>query len=137
MPFFRDVLPDVRYAARTLSRAPAFTLMAVLTLALGIGATTTIFGVVNGVLLEPLPYPGANRIVLVATRWLDSRRITPRLSGGDLQDIARDGSVFEAVSAVYGGEIGVQLGARADFTGAFFVTPPFFQVFDARPVRGW
>ena len=110
--------------------------MAVLTLALGIGATTTIFGVVNGVLLEPLPYPEANRIVLVATRWLDSRRITPRLSGGDLQDIARDGSVFEAVSAVYGGEIGVQLGARADFTGAFFVTPPFFQVFDARPVRG-
>jgi hypothetical protein len=49
MAFFRDVLPDVRYAARTLSHAPAFTLMAVLTLAPGIGATTTIFGVVNGV----------------------------------------------------------------------------------------
>ena len=65
MLFVRDVLPDVRYAARILSRAPAFTLMAVLTLALGIGATTTIFGVVNGVLLEPLPYPEANRIVLV------------------------------------------------------------------------
>jgi putative ABC transport system permease protein len=136
MAFFRDVLPDVRYAARTLSRAPAFTLMAVLTLALGIGATTTIFGVVNGVLLEPLPYPEANRIVLVATRWLDGRRITPRLSGGDLQDVARDGSVFDAVSAVYGGEVGVQLGPRADFTAAFFVTPPFFQVFDARPIRG-
>src|ERR671921_2576134 len=110
MSFSRDVLLDLRYAVRALRRAPAFAVMAVLTLALGIGATTTIFGVVNGVLLEPLPYPGANRIVLVATRWLDSGRITPRLSGGDLQDIARDGSVFDAVSAVYGGEIGVQLG---------------------------
>jgi predicted permease len=61
----RDVWQDVRYAARTLWKQPAFALAAVLTLALGIGASTAVFSVVEGVLLSPLPYPGEGRIVRV------------------------------------------------------------------------
>src|SRR5262245_33909335 len=57
---------DLRYGARRLARAPAFTTVTVLTLALGIGATTAIFSAVDPILFEPLPYPGAGRILTIA-----------------------------------------------------------------------
>src|SRR5262245_53905720 len=65
-------IQDVKYGLRRLRRQPAFTVVAVLTLALGIGATTAIFSVANGLLLRPLPYPDADRLVMV---WMDNARI--------------------------------------------------------------
>ena len=62
---------DVRYALRMLLRAPGFSLIAILTFAVGIGINTAVFNVVNGVLLRPLPYPEAGEITLV---WTDNRR---------------------------------------------------------------
>ncbi len=66
-----NLIRDGRYALRMLVRAPAFSLIAVLTFAVGIGVNTAVFNVVNGVLLRPLPYPDADRITLL---WMDNRR---------------------------------------------------------------
>src|SRR3954465_8814278 len=64
-----ETLRDLRQAVRSLSRAPGFALAAVLTLALGIGANTAIFSVINGVLLQPLPYPRSHELVFITSRF--------------------------------------------------------------------
>ena len=69
--FFDAVGRDVRHALRTLPRRPSFTVAAVLTLALGIGATTAIFSVVYSVLLKPLPYPESERLVRLFAVMMD------------------------------------------------------------------
>src|SRR5450759_927347 len=110
--------------------------VAIATLALGIGATTAIFSVVNGVLLQPLPYPDAQRIVSLGTRSTDSGRETSRLTGGDLIDLRGGTDCFDAFSAYWGGEIGVQVAGRGEFAGVFWVEPSFFRVFSVTPSKG-
>src|SRR5262245_46258937 len=67
---------DLRYAVRKLSAAPAFTLAAVATLAIGIGATIAIFSTVNATLLRPLPYPRSGDLIAIRTRYVDGRVTT-------------------------------------------------------------
>ncbi|MGH9755932.1 MAG: ABC transporter permease, partial [Blastocatellia bacterium] len=92
---------DLRYGARMLSKNPGFTLIAVITLALGIGANTAIFSVVNSVLLRPLDYPDSDRVMTI---WEDhTRRDGPQrewTSPPGFQDWREQRSVFEHVAAV-------------------------------------
>ncbi len=92
-----DVARDVRYAGRTLRRAPGFSLMAVLTLALGIGATTAMFSLVRGVLLQGLPYPASGRLITVAERTADGS--STLASYTNFADWREDSPALEALAA--------------------------------------
>ena len=131
-----DIADDARHAVHMLARNRGFTAVVVAALALGIGATTAIFTVVNSVLLQPLRYRDAGRIVNVATRWKGRSTLTPRMTGGDLVDVAIEASDFSAFSSYFGGEVGVQVGGRGEFTGVYWINPAFLRVFSVPPVAG-
>src|SRR5262249_40189656 len=127
---------ELRYALRTLKNNPSFAAIAVLTLGLGIGANTAMFSVVNGVLLRPLDYPNASRIVQLNTFYPQKVRSSPRTPGADVVDILSGVSALEQVSFYYGGEMGVQMADHAEFVGTYLVTPNFFTVFGVAPAFG-
>jgi len=130
------LVQDVRYGVRALIKSPGFAATAIFTLALGIGAATAVFTVVDGVLLKPLRYPDADRIVAVTTVFTTRGRAIPRLTGGDYVDIRDDSQVFEWIAAYYGAELGVQAGNRAEFVGAVPTTTEFLNVFGVSPLYG-
>ncbi len=92
------LLQDLRYAARKLSGAPAFTLAAVATLAIGIGATTAIFSTVNATLLRPLPYPHSEDLIALRTRLVDGRVTTGLVAAVEITRLNEaKGSIEQAV----------------------------------------
>jgi putative ABC transport system permease protein len=130
------MIQDARYALRTLAHNASFTAVAVLTLALGIGANTAMFSVFNGVLLRRLDYPNAARIVQLNTSNPQRGRTFPRVTGPDVADLGADANVLEQVSFYNGGDLGVQLADHAEFVGTHLVTPNFFAVFGVSPIFG-
>src|SRR5882724_7644914 len=89
-----EMLQTLRYTARSLRRTPSFTIAALICLALGIGATTTIFSIVNGVLLRPLPYPNSGNLVRIYTEF-------PTFPGGGLHKFwVSEPEVFDIKNAV-------------------------------------
>jgi len=137
--WFSDLRQDLRYAARTLRKRPAFSLAAVLTLALGIGSNAAIFTVINAVLLRPLPFPASERLVAVYTRFLPSSGIDSPfspLSGPEFADVRGRVDAF-AVTAAYG--FGNRNLSRADEVERVLtmrVTPGFFDVLGIGPALG-
>jgi putative ABC transport system permease protein len=126
---------DVRYAFRQLRRNPGFALTAIVTIALGIGATTAVFSVVEQMLLSQLPYRDADHIVALETLFSDRQHQIPRVPGGDYEDL-RANSAFAATTHYEEYEQGVQLPDHATFTHIAVVSPKFFDVFGARPEHG-
>jgi putative ABC transport system permease protein len=129
-------LKDILYAARQLGMHPVFAATAILTLALGIGANTAIFTVVQSILLAPLPYKDAGRIAAIGTRWSNTGHTTPRMTGPDGADARQQTRSLQAVSLYSGGNMGVQLHDHAVFTMLTAVDSNFAHVFSLQPVAG-
>ena len=131
----RTLLQDVRYALRTLSKSPGFTLVAVLALALGIGANTAIFSVVKAVLLSPLPYPDPERLVWVR----ETHREIPDepASAPNYNDWRTQANSFEGLAAY--ADTALTLtgeGVEPERVPAAVVSGNFFEVLGAAPALG-
>ena len=127
-------MQDLRYALRSLLKAPVFTLVAVLTLAVGIGGNTAIFSVVNGVLLEALPYPDSGRLVTI---WeANDRTRTMAVSSPNFDDWRGQARSFSAIGAWSGGRATVLGGSEPVVAGVYGVSREFFDVMRVAPLAG-
>ncbi len=96
-----QLIQDVRQAIRFLRRRPTFTAAAALTLALGIGASTALFSIVQGVLLEPLPYDAPDRLTTVSTRFERQGALRAPLAGPELVDLGERSRLFEGFAGIW------------------------------------
>ena len=128
------LLQDIRHAVRGLIREPGFAAVAVLTLALGMGATTAMFGVVRGVLLAPLPYSDAESRVMIWSRWTgwDKTWVSPI----EIQDYRQRVRSLRGVAAWESGQANLTGGAQPERVGVGRVTANTFDVLGARPLHG-
>src|SRR3954469_10177305 len=126
---------DLRYAARSLRRAPGFTAITVAVLALGIGANSAMFSLVDAALLRPLPFSQPDRLVMLWER--SPRSLHNRVSPLNFVDWSEQQQAFSSVAAIAGG--GRTLtggGGEAERIPGQAVTSAFFEVLGVRPVAG-
>ena len=127
---------DLRYAARMLSKNVGFTAVAVLTLALGIGANTAIFSVVNAVVLRPLPYPNPDEMVQVNLVWRGGG-IGDSLTVPEFEFYRDHASSFKAIAGFRGGEdLEIKRRGTSEWIRPLRVTDGFFQVMGIKPALG-
>ena len=137
LDYFDGITNDVRHLVRSLRRSPGFAAVAVLTLALGIGATTAMLSVVDHVLIHSLPFRDADRLVMLLERGDKGGFRTP--SAPTAEDWRRDPGVakaFDAVSFIRGEGMTLRVGDDAESIGVGLVGPEFFPLLGARPVLG-
>ena len=127
------LMHDIRYAWRVLWKAPAFTIIIVVTLALGIGTNSSIFSVVNAMLFEPLPYRDSNRLAFV---WLGHSRNGP-LSGPDFHDIREGTTTFEDIGGIWAsGTVALTDHGDPEELRTALVTTNFFRVLGVAAALG-
>lgn len=139
--FLGTFLQDVRYALRNLGRNPGFTIIAMLTLALGIGANTTIFSVITNTLLKPLPFPGSDRLVLLWQTYGKGPDNWNIVSAPNFWDFERQSHSFESMAIFDSAGRGYNLSAtgnkqEAEQVSGLRVTAGFFPVLGAKPLLG-
>jgi len=132
--WLRDFPEDLRYAARLLRKSPGFVATAVFTLALGIGANTTLFSVVNGVLLNPLPYPHSERLMAIYAK-------TPGFDQGpvvylNFLDWQRDAQTFSSMAIYRNQNYNVTGSAEAERWAGYMISADFFSTLGVQPVLG-
>ena len=125
---------DIRYGIRSLLKHPGFTAIVVVTLAVGIGASSAIFSVVNTVLLRPLPYAQAERIVAIQALTADGKRV--QVTPADFLDWRAQNTVFEQLAAILTRPANLALADQAERIDLAMTSANFFSVFGTVPERG-
>ncbi|MEP7342879.1 MAG: ABC transporter permease [Acidobacteriota bacterium] len=128
------LIQDLRYGARTLLKHPGFTLVAVLTLALGIGANSAIFSVINGVLLKPLPFKEPESVVKLWESMANG--FQGSVSVPNLKDWREQNTVFTKIAAFQSANFGLQNKDAPERVRAATVSPEFFDVLGVQPQLG-
>ena len=131
--YLSELAHDAHFALRQLARAPGFTITAVLTLALGIGATTAIFSAVEAVVLRPFPFPNASRLTFVNERWRDQ---DGSVSVGNFVDWQQSATSFRQLVAANFRNVVVNRGQSPDRVLAAEVTPNWFAAYGTAPQLG-
>ena len=130
-----EVIPDFRYGARQLRKAPGFAVVAILTLALGIGATTAIFSIVNSVVLRPLDFPESGRLVAL-TAFFPQRKIDASPSSGAYIELTKHATSFESIAAAVGHSVNLTKAGEPERVFTHFVTSNFFSTLRVTPFLG-
>ncbi|HEU0173603.1 MAG TPA: ABC transporter permease, partial [Blastocatellia bacterium] len=130
----RNILQDLRYGARMLRKNSGFTLIAVLTLALGIGANTAIFSVVNGVLLKPLPYREPEQLI----RLFESSQTQPKfpMARGNFQNYREENATLAGLALYTRRDMELSQDGKPERLAALGVTAGFFELLGVRPLLG-
>src|SRR5262249_44727007 len=125
---------DIKFGARMLVKSPGFTLVAVLTLSLGIGANTAIFSLINGMLLKPLPYPGGERLLWVS-EWSEQ---VPEMSFSveNFKDLRDQNKTLEAIMAYRGNSMVLTGSDRPERLNGREVTSGIFDTLRLKPLIG-
>jgi predicted permease len=136
MEWLESIWSDFRYALRTLRRMPAFTAVATITLALGIGATAGMFTLVNGILLQPLPYPNSDRLVRLIQSYPEKGLDTWGISQVNIAMYRDRSTDFEAFSAYRGGSVTIRSDRGPERLSVLRVTSEFFKALGVSPWMG-
>lgn len=129
-------LQDLRHGLRLLAKNPGFSSIAIITLALGIGANTAIYGIVHAALLRPLPYQDPGRLVYVWSAEKARGISQSTVSIPDLRDWRQQNSVFDGLAGWWSGSYNLSGGDQPVEVNGWTVSPSFFDVFGARPEFG-
>jgi MacB-like periplasmic core domain len=130
----QTLMQDVRFAWRSLRKSPGFTLITILTLALGIGANSAIFSVINGVLLKPLPYPDPDRLYWIFLSDPNFPKFP--LNPNDFMDYRSQNRVFETIAAFTRQDLQLSDPDRPERWSALRVSKGYFEVLGFRPELG-
>lgn len=130
------MIAALRQAIRGLGRSPLFTCTVIATLAIGVGLNTAIFTVVDSVLLRPLGYRDAHRIMAIQTHFYDKGISTPRMGGGDYTDLSRQISGLDATAHYQNYSDGIQLRGTSLYVPVALVSPRFAEILGVQPTAG-
>ena len=136
IPWFDHLRQDVTFAVRMIFRTKVVSLAVIMTFALGIGANTAIFSLIDSVLLSPLPYDSPDRIVTVEPFWTNTGQANTVSSAPDFRDWRERNHVFEYMAFHAGREVRIVANSTPIFASVQLVTPDFFKVFGVQPFRG-